>query len=82
MGLRGEAFTMHKFRSMVSNAEMLRAELAAYNEMGGPAFNRSKVFRWSGCQASLRCILLAWQYSFGSGLPRRKCCVTTEEKYL
>ena len=38
MGLRGEAFTMYKFRSMVSSAEMLRAELAVYNEMGGPAF--------------------------------------------
>jgi len=38
MGLRGEGFTLYKFRSMVSNAEMLRAELAAYNEMGGPAF--------------------------------------------
>src|SRR5580704_14267807 len=37
-GLHGRLFTMYKFRSMVTNAEMLRAELAAYNEMAGPVF--------------------------------------------
>jgi exopolysaccharide biosynthesis polyprenyl glycosylphosphotransferase len=37
-GLHGRLFTMYKFRSMVSNAEMLRAELEAYNEMTGPVF--------------------------------------------
>jgi len=37
-GLRGRQFTMLKFRSMVSNAEMLRAELEAFNELTGPAF--------------------------------------------
>jgi exopolysaccharide biosynthesis polyprenyl glycosylphosphotransferase len=37
-GLHGRLFTMYKFRSMVSNAEMLRAELEAYNEMSGPVF--------------------------------------------
>jgi lipopolysaccharide/colanic/teichoic acid biosynthesis glycosyltransferase len=37
-GLHGRLFTMYKFRSMVSNAEMLRAELDAYNEMSGPVF--------------------------------------------
>jgi exopolysaccharide biosynthesis polyprenyl glycosylphosphotransferase len=37
-GLHGRLFTMYKFRSMVSNAEMLKAELAAYNEMSGPVF--------------------------------------------
>lgn len=37
-GLHGRPFTMYKFRSMVTNAEMLRAELAAYNEMTGPVF--------------------------------------------
>jgi exopolysaccharide biosynthesis polyprenyl glycosylphosphotransferase len=37
-GLHGRLFTMYKFRSMVDNAEMLRAELAAYNEMSGPVF--------------------------------------------
>jgi exopolysaccharide biosynthesis polyprenyl glycosylphosphotransferase len=37
-GLRGRLFTMYKFRSMVTNAEMLRAELEAFNEMAGPVF--------------------------------------------
>lgn len=37
-GLHGRQFTMYKFRSMVSNAEMLRAELAAFNEASGPVF--------------------------------------------
>jgi exopolysaccharide biosynthesis polyprenyl glycosylphosphotransferase len=37
-GLHGRLFTMYKFRSMVTNAEMLRAELEAFNEMSGPVF--------------------------------------------
>ncbi len=37
-GLHGRLFTMYKFRSMVSNAEMLRSELEAFNEMSGPVF--------------------------------------------
>jgi len=37
-GLHGRMFTMYKFRSMVSNAEMLRAELLAFNQMTGPVF--------------------------------------------
>ena len=37
-GLHGRLFTMYKFRSMVNNAEMLRAELEAFNEMTGPVF--------------------------------------------
>jgi len=37
-GLHGRVFTMYKFRSMVNNAEMLRAELEAYNEMDGATF--------------------------------------------
>jgi exopolysaccharide biosynthesis polyprenyl glycosylphosphotransferase len=37
-GLHGRLFTMLKFRSMVSNAEMLRVELEAFNEMSGPVF--------------------------------------------
>ena len=37
-GLHGRLFTMYKFRSMVSNAEMIRAELVAFNEMTGPVF--------------------------------------------
>lgn len=37
-GLNGKPFTMLKFRSMVSNAEQLKQELAVLNEMGGPVF--------------------------------------------
>ena len=37
-GLYGRRFTMHKFRSMRVDAEGLRDELAAANEMDGPAF--------------------------------------------
>jgi len=37
-GLHGRLFMMYKFRSMVTNAEMLRAELEAYNEQTGPVF--------------------------------------------
>jgi lipopolysaccharide/colanic/teichoic acid biosynthesis glycosyltransferase len=37
-GLNGRPFTMFKFRSMVTNAEQLKQELAALNEMSGPVF--------------------------------------------
>ncbi len=37
-GLNGRPFTMLKFRSMVSDAEQRKHELAALNEMGGPVF--------------------------------------------
>lgn len=37
-GLNGLPFSMLKFRSMVSNAEQLKQELAALNEMSGPVF--------------------------------------------
>ena len=37
-GLNGRAFNMYKFRTMVSNAEQLKQELAALNEMTGPVF--------------------------------------------
>jgi len=37
-GLNGHPFTMLKFRSMVSNAEQRKDELAAFNEMSGPVF--------------------------------------------
>lgn len=40
-GLNGMPFTIYKFRTMVSNAEQLKAELAAMNEMNGPAFKLS-----------------------------------------
>ncbi len=37
-GLNGKPFMMYKFRSMVSNAEQLKQELASLNEMSGPVF--------------------------------------------
>ena len=37
-GLNGRPFNMLKFRSMVTNAEQLKQELAALNEMSGPVF--------------------------------------------
>jgi lipopolysaccharide/colanic/teichoic acid biosynthesis glycosyltransferase len=37
-GLNGQPFTMLKFRTMVTNAEQLKQELAALNEMSGPVF--------------------------------------------
>ena len=37
-GVNGRPFTMLKFRSMVTNAEQLKQELAAVNEMSGPVF--------------------------------------------
>lgn len=40
-GLNGAPFTMLKFRSMVSDAEQRKNELAALNEMGGPVFKVS-----------------------------------------
>ena len=38
IGLKGKKFKMYKFRSMVKNAEELKAKLAAQNEMSGPMF--------------------------------------------
>ena len=37
-GLNGAPFTIYKFRTMMSNAEQLKHELAAMNEMTGPVF--------------------------------------------
>lgn len=37
-GLNGRPFTMLKFRTMVTNAEQLKQELALLNEMSGPVF--------------------------------------------
>ncbi|HPF99638.1 MAG TPA: sugar transferase [Kiritimatiellia bacterium] len=37
-GLHGKPFTMLKFRSMETDAEMRKAELDAFNEMEGPVF--------------------------------------------
>ena len=41
-GRHGDPFTMYKFRTMVSNAEMQHAELKALNEMSGPVFKIKK----------------------------------------
>jgi len=41
-GLHGRLFAMYKLRSMVDNAEQLRFELEALNEMDGPVFKASK----------------------------------------
>lgn len=40
-GLNGKPFRMYKFRSMVSNAEQKKHELAQFNEMSGPVFKVS-----------------------------------------
>jgi exopolysaccharide biosynthesis polyprenyl glycosylphosphotransferase len=37
-GLNGAPFTMFKFRTMATNAEQLKQELMALNEMSGPVF--------------------------------------------
>jgi exopolysaccharide biosynthesis polyprenyl glycosylphosphotransferase len=37
-GKNGRPFTMYKFRSMHTNAEMRQAELVAFNQMSGPVF--------------------------------------------
>ncbi|MEJ0088430.1 MAG: sugar transferase [Limisphaerales bacterium] len=37
-GLHGAPFTLYKFRTMVTNAEQFKQELAAMNEMSGPVF--------------------------------------------
>jgi exopolysaccharide biosynthesis polyprenyl glycosylphosphotransferase len=42
VGLRGRKFYIFKFRTMVSNAEELKAELVGLNESDGPAFKIKK----------------------------------------
>jgi len=37
-GMSGAPFTLYKFRTMVTNAEQVKHELAAMNEMTGPVF--------------------------------------------
>ena len=38
VGMRGRKFWVYKFRTMVTNAEDLKASLMAHNEMDGPVF--------------------------------------------
>jgi exopolysaccharide biosynthesis polyprenyl glycosylphosphotransferase len=42
VGLHGRTFSMLKFRSMVVNAEALRAKLLAANEQSGPVFKMTR----------------------------------------
>jgi exopolysaccharide biosynthesis polyprenyl glycosylphosphotransferase len=42
VGMHGRPFRMLKFRTMVENAEALKATLAAQNEMDGPVFKMKK----------------------------------------
>ena len=41
-GLNGSPFTIYKFRTMVTNAEQVKHELEAMNEMRGPVFKVTK----------------------------------------
>ena len=41
-GKNGRPFTMYKFRTMNTNAEMLRGELEVHNQMSGPVFKVEK----------------------------------------
>lgn len=41
-GLNGSPFTIFKFRTMVTNAEQIKHELASMNEMTGPVFKVTK----------------------------------------
>jgi exopolysaccharide biosynthesis polyprenyl glycosylphosphotransferase len=42
VGLHGKPFSMLKFRTMVENAEALKASLATQNEMDGPVFKMKR----------------------------------------
>jgi lipopolysaccharide/colanic/teichoic acid biosynthesis glycosyltransferase len=53
-GLNGRPFTLYKFRTMVTNAEQLKDELAAMNEMSGPVFKVSNDPRVTGLGRWLR----------------------------
>ena len=41
-GLNGRPFTIYKFRTMVTDAEQRKHELAAMNEMSGPVFKMTR----------------------------------------
>jgi exopolysaccharide biosynthesis polyprenyl glycosylphosphotransferase len=41
-GLNGQPFTMYKFRTMVTDAEQRKQELAVFNEMRGPVFKMTE----------------------------------------
>ncbi len=54
VGLHGRTFHMLKFRSMVANAEELKARLAAQNEQGGPVFKIKRDPRITGVGRFIR----------------------------
>lgn len=54
VGLHGRTFHMLKFRSMVVNAEELKAKLAAQNEMSGPVFKMKNDPRVTGIGRFIR----------------------------
>jgi len=53
-GLNGQPFTMYKFRTMISDAEMRQHELAQMNEMEGPVFKMKNDPRVTGVGRRLR----------------------------
>jgi exopolysaccharide biosynthesis polyprenyl glycosylphosphotransferase len=53
-GINGRPFTIYKFRTMVTNAEQLKHELAAMNEMSGPVFKVTNDPRVTGVGKFLR----------------------------
>lgn len=54
VGLRGRKFYIYKFRTMVQNAEELKAKLEAQNESDGPTFKIKKDPRITSIGAFLR----------------------------
>jgi exopolysaccharide biosynthesis polyprenyl glycosylphosphotransferase len=53
-GKYGKPFTMYKFRTMVTDAEMLQSELMAFNQMSGPVFKLERDPRITPCGRYLR----------------------------
>lgn len=54
VGVGGRPFRSYKFRSMVSNADELKAELMMQNEMTGPVFKLARDPRITGLGAWMR----------------------------
>ncbi len=54
VGLNGRRFTLYKFRSMVADAEELKAKLIEHNEMDGPVFKIEKDPRITAIGSFLR----------------------------
>lgn len=54
IGKNGKSFSMYKFRSMVVNAEELKAKLAEQNEMSGPMFKMKDDPRITGIGKFIR----------------------------